>query len=353
MTLQEALTELAKRFTKTYNDEFRALGLPFLNDSYLEVGKSWDWVELDTYASIIAVPVVEGTVTLTAGSYTVTVAEAVAAWKGRFFRKKGGDNDYRIVYVDGTTLSLDQALIESGSITYEVEKRFYTLPTETLRIISFENRPFLTLQDNNALRQHLPNYSSPLIDNPFSVHGSDKFTDDYTTGLVSVAASTPNVITGAGGMAWLANAKAGNIIRFGNVDYRIRRIETDTRMVSYNKMPATSSVAYAIKQDNAKTVRMRGKFTANKVIPFQYIRSVFNLIHNDDTLDLSQEANLAVLDFAESYLASGPLKQEDWAAKLIKAQARLERAQALSKPVREVFHQFSPLIPSGLGRGRR
>lgn len=349
MRLSEAIAEEARRFSKTVDKAFSDLTKPIVNISYKEVGKSWDWPELDTYGSIVAVPIVEGSVSVTTDSYTVTIAGSSTDWKGRFFRKKGGDNDYRIVFVSGNTVTLDQPIIESGTIDYEIEKRFYPIPTEVRNIISFENRVYLTSLDNNALRQHLPNYSSGIVDNPFSVHGIDKFTDDYAVGTVSADADS-NVITGASGMLWLANAKPGNIIRFGNVDYRIRRVETDTRIISYNKVPKTTAVAYTISSDSAKTIRMRGTFTTKKVIPFQYIRSVYDMVHNDDTMDLSEEAQIAVLDFAEAYLASGPLRLDDWAARLIRAQARLVRAQSLAQAVKPAFRMFPLLIPRGLGR---
>ena len=350
MRLSEARNEVARRFNKFPPDKpFTDLADPIVNLSYLEVGKSWDWPELDTYGSLVSIPVVEGSVAVTTGSYTVTISGAESAWKGRFFRQKGGDNDYRIVNISGNDLTLDQAIIESGAITYQIENRFYTLPTEVRNIIGFENRVFLTSLDNNALRQHLPSSTGRIVDNPFSVHGTDKFTDDYAVGTVSADVDS-NIITGAGGMKWLANVAAGNVIRISNVDYRVRRVETDTRIISYNKLPKTTPIAYVISQDGAKTVRMRGNFTTKKVIPFQYIRSVYPLIHNDDKMDLSEEAKIAVLDFTEAYLASGPLKQDDWAAKLLKAQARLNRAHALATAVKPAFRMFPPLIPRGQGR---
>jgi len=352
MTLLEALTQLAKRFVgKTINDEFKKLATSFVNDAYREVGKSWNWKELDTYGSVVAVPIVEGAVTVAAGSFSVSIPGASADWKGRIFRKQGGENDYRIVYVDGTTLYLDQALIESGAISYEIEKRFYTLPTEVRVITGFENRPYLTSLDNNAMRQHLPNYNSVIVDNPFTVHGADKFTDDYKVGAISVSVSEPYVVTGTGGMEWLKYVRAGNVMRFNNVDYRVRRVEKNDRMVLYNGAAKTDNAAYVVKQDSAKTIRMRGKFTTDKVIPFQYIRSVYDLIHDDDLIELSEEARLAVIDFADAGISAGPIKQDDWAARLLRAQARLERAQALSSPTRPAFKQFPPLIPKGAGRG--
>lgn len=351
MTLEEAIEKLAKRFPSKKPDlDFTNLATPFVNDSYLEVGKSWDWPELDTYGSIVAEPIVEKSVTVAAGDYTVAVSGADSAWRGWFFRKKGGDNEYRILRVSGGVLTLDQALIESGSIDAEIEKRFYPIPAEVRKITSFENRPFLTQLDNNAMRQHMPGYRSVIADNPFSVHGSDEFTEDYASGTLTASADS-NVVTGSGGTLWLANARAGNIIRFNSVNYRVRRAEADDRLILYNKVPQTSAVAYAIKQDAAKTVRMRGKFTTKKIVPFQYIRSVYKMVHKDDEIDLGEEATIAVLDFADAGISSGPLRQDDWAARLLRAQARLERAQALSNPVQPAFKMFPPLIPGGLGRG--
>src|SRR3990167_1493092 len=355
MKFSEAVLELARRFDKitsgNIEQKFKDLAKPEINLAYLDVGKSWRWPHLETYGSILAVPIDSGTVTITKDAQTVTIASAQSVWQGRYFRKKGGENDYRILNVDSNVLTLEQPIVEdSGSIDYEIEKRFYTLPTEVREIAPYDARQSNILNsDNRGLRSTSPNYSTNIIDIPFHIHGVDKFTDDYTTGFASSTKDSV-VVIGSGGTAWLSNALAGDIFIFGGTEYRIRRVETDTRIILYNFVgSAISSQSYTIKRGEAMTVRLRGEFLKKKVIPFNYIRSVYDLVHDNDRFDLSREAIVAVLAFSEAHLAK-PLGKDDWANRLIEAQGRLSVAHALARPVNRAYSQLSPLVPRGMGR---
>ena len=357
MKFSEAVLELARRYDKVTDGKvdvkFKDLAKPEINLAYLDVGKSWRWPHLETYGSILAVPVDTGTTTIANNSQSVTITSAISSWKGRFFRKKGGENEYRILNVNGSSLTLDQPIVEdSGSIDYEVEKRFYTLPTECREIMPFDaTRNSILNLDNRGLRSSIPNYSSRLLDIPFHVSGVDKFTDDYTTGTATVVKDS-EVVTGSG-TAWLSNSLPGDIFTIGTSEYRIRRIETDTRIVLYNfSVPDAAAQTYTIKRGEAMTVRLRGEFLKNKVIPFNYIRTVYPLVHDDDRMDLSREAIIAVMALGEAYL-SKPLGKDDWANRLIEAQGRLKVAQMLAKPVNAVAPMFGKLIPRGMGRGKR
>lgn len=352
MKFSEAVAELARRFDKAGElDKFKALAQPAVNLAYLDVGKSWRWKQLETYGSIVAIPTVETSATVTQDSQSVTVIGADTAWAGRFFRKKGGENEYRILYVSGNVLTLDQPVVEdSGSITCEIEKRFYTLPTEVRDLGPFDamTKNGVSL-DNRGLRSTVPQYDPRLLEIPFHVHGTDKFTDTYSAGSATVTADS-SVVTGTG-TAWLANVRPGNIFAFSTAEYRVRRVESDTRMVLYNLVAkAAANQPYKIYQDQPLTVRLRGEITKKKVIPFNYIRSVYPMIHDDDRIELSEEAKVAVLGFAEAALAKS-LNKDDWANRLLEAQGRLKVAQELAEPVSPAYKQLSPLVPRGMGRG--
>ncbi len=352
MRFSEAVAELARRFDKSNElDKFKDLAKPAVNLAYLDVGKSWRWPQLLTYGSIVALPIVTGTASIVQDSQSVTITGADTAWEGRFFRVQGGENDYRIVNVTGSVVTLDQPIIEaSASAAYEIEKRFYPLPTEVREIGPFDqdNNKAIGL-DNRGLRSSFPNYDPRIMDIPFSVHGTDKFTDIYSAGDATVTKDS-DIVTG-NGTAWLANAKPGNIFAFSTEEYRIRRVETDTRMVLYNLIGAAATAqAYKINPDQPMTARLRGTFLTKKVIPFPYIRSVYPLIHNDDRIELSEEAKIAVLSFAEAQLAKS-LNKDDWANRLLEAQGRLRVAQEMAAPVNPAYKQFSMLIPRGMGRG--
>lgn len=359
MKFSEAQAEEARRFqTNLDNEIFVAIAKPLINLAYLDVAKSWEWVQLLANSSILAIPKVTGTIGITQNLQTVQVAGATAAYKGRFFKPVGGSNDYRILYVDTTTptptLTLDQPIIEvTSTYDFEIAKRYYTLPTEVRRIMSWDkNEKAVVSLDNQGLTQNLPDRARPLTDVPFQIHGIDDFTDDYSTGTVSSAADASSIITAGAGTtpAWLSNAAPGNIINISNQDYRIRRVETDTRIVLYNKIEKKiTNEVYTIAVDSALTLRPYSDFATQKVIRYNYIRSVFDLVHDDDRIILSNEAKLAVLDFAQAYIKEAQ-GQEGWQGVLVKAQARLESAWANSRPVNASFKMFAPLIPSGLGR---
>lgn len=351
MTFLEGIKELARRFDKSSDlSKFRDLAEPAFNQGYLDVGKSWLWKELETYGSVVAEPLAEGKVTVTTGSQAVTISGASSEWAGWFFKESGGENTYRILRVNGNILTLDQPIIESGNIDYEIEKRFYTIPTEARVITAFDADPTRVMSlDNRGLRSRLPDYTPPLSDVPFHVYGSDKFVSVYEDGEATVAEGS-EIVTGTGGTEWLANVLPGDIFSFGGVDYRVRRAEGDARLVLYNYSKSTATQKYEIVRDNAKTIRLRTEFTAKKVIPFNYIRSVFNLVHDDDRTELALEAGNAILDFGEAYLAQA-LNKDDWANRLLKAGGRLRKAQELASPVNAAYKQLNPLIPRGMGRG--
>ena len=349
VTLADVIIELADRFGKdSIDDKFKAIAARKFNLGYFEVGKSWDWAGLETYGSVTAIPVVEATATLTAGSQTVAITGAVAAWKGRFFRVTGGDNLYRIIDASAGSITLDQPLIESGSQDVEIDKRFYFLPPEMRRLIAFDNlNDALVAMDNEGLRQTIRDYRNPLRQHPFSINGTDKFIDDYTTG--SLVSTGGNVTFTGTDTLWLANAYPGDIVRFGSNNYRIRRVEANGTIISYNRALTKNNGAYSIIHDSPFTARIRGEFKESRVIPFMYIRYVYDLVHDDDRLELTPDARLAALDFGEAYL-SEQFGKEGWETKLLKAQGRLVAAQALAHPTRPAFRQFSLLVPPGMGR---
>lgn len=349
MILEKALQELADRQkNKARNKEFNDLATRKFNLAYFEVGKSWDWPSLETYGSITVIPLVETTATLTLGSYTVSIAGATASWKGRFFRVVGGSNLYRIIAASSGSITLDQPLLESGSQSVEIDKRFYTLPPEVRKIIAFDNlSDALVAMDNEGLRQTLRDYRNPFRQHPFSVTGTDKFLSDYSTGSLASTVGS-NTFTGTG-TSWLSEVLPGDIVNFGSNDYRVRRVEADGTINSYNKAETKNDGAYTIIHDAPFTARIRGEFKESRVIPFIYIRYVYDLVNENDRTELTKDADLAILDFADAYI-SEQVGIEGWETRLLKAQGRLERAQQHAKPMRPAFQQFAPLIAPGYGR---
>ena len=367
MYLAEGVAELARRFDKKSDDaKFKPLAIAKLGLAVLDVGKSWDWFQLLQYGSITAIPSVTGTITLTAGNQSVQLAGATAAYMGRFFRQDGGENTYRIQYVDivtsPPTLYFDQPIIESGAVSFVIEKRFYTIPTEVRKIIGWDRQGMKVLSiDHQGLRSVFTDRQVPLSDVPFEIFGVDEYTDTYKTGTISTPENNSDIVTAESGTpAWLTNAFPGNILRVvpqggtetaGVVaEYRIKRAETDSRLRLYNKIAGKlTGESYQILVDSALTLRPRADFSSQKIIQFAYIRTVFPMVHDDDRIRLSREAELAILDFAEAHVAES-LPQAGWETKLIKAQGRLASAQANASPVRATFKMFPPLIARGMGR---
>ena len=349
MTLEEALIELADRQkNKARTTEFDTLATRKFNLAHFEVGKSWDWPSLETYGSVTAIPIVETTGTFTVGSQTVIISGASSVWKGRFLRVIGGDNLYRILSVGSGSVVIDQLAIESGSQSIEIDKRFYTLPPEVRKVIAFDNlNDALVAMDNEGLRQTIRDYKNPLRQHPFSINGTDKFLDDYAVGTLASTVDS-NSFTGTG-TSWLANVYPGDIVGFGDNNYRVRRVEADGTIVSYNKAKTKNDGVYTIVHDAPYTARIRGEFSESRVIPFMYVRHVYDLVNKKDRTELTKDADLAILDFADAYLTE-QAGTEGWETKLLKAQGRLERAQQLARPTRPAFRQFPPLIAPGFGR---
>ena len=81
MLFSEGLTELADRFSKKIDDgDFLAKAKLKFNLAYQEVGKSWNWIPLLRYGSIVAIPIYKtGSASITTGSYTVTLTGGASA----------------------------------------------------------------------------------------------------------------------------------------------------------------------------------------------------------------------------------------------------------------------------------
>ena len=359
MLFINGLSELASRFSKTITDaEFKALAKKKFNLGYREIGKSWEWNSLKRYGSIISQPQVATQATVTTNSYVVTGIVPTADYVGRQFQVTGQNNTYRIMAVDTVlnTLTLDQPMIEStGSVPVTITKRFYRVPPDVRRILTFAGDR-MGLSPRNQRHLGLAFFDDSL-ENPFQDQPFDAFGVDYynsyvvgSTALSSVAGS--KTLTGIG-TTWLSTIQPGMIVNFSGQDYRVAYVTSDTTIVLINAALNTYTGTYTVQFDTPKLVELKNPVTTQVVIPFRYIKYTYDLVNeNYDYTELEGEEDQCILDFGEAYLAEA-VNKPDWTTKLQKAQGRLERAQQLSKPVKSSAPRFPPLVPPGMGRSTR
>ena len=298
----DGLTELASRYSKTITDaDFKNLAKKKLNLGYREVAKSWDWSSLKRYGSLIAVPNVTGTATVTTDSYSVSIAGITLTtdFLGRYFQLTGKNNVYRIVNCDisAGTIVLDQPITESsGSYACEITKRFYRLPTEVRKVIGFSGGTGKRTINpvHSGIGDYDERYENPFQDQPFDIFGSDIFVS-YTVGSTTIVATADNrEITGVG-TSWLSLVQPGNIITFGNNNYRVAYVKSDTSLVLINNVIGNYNGTYKFSYDISKMVELRISATERSVIPYRYIKSVYELVNeNYDRTELDGEEDQCI-----------------------------------------------------------
>jgi hypothetical protein len=170
MRFSDAIAEEARRFKQGTGEDpdekFLSVVRPCINLAITDVADSWRWKHLEKTGSMVAIPTyTTGTANITQDSNSITLVSPAAGsddFVGRFWSKKSGGNAYRILSRSGNTLVLDQPIIEASenNVEFQIEKRFYTMPTEVREILGWDaglDRVFGL--DQRGLRNTVPNLS--------------------------------------------------------------------------------------------------------------------------------------------------------------------------------------------------
>ena len=358
MLFKDGITLVKDKLSKpTIEDSLLLKIKRFFNEAHSSVGRFYSWNHLIVDSSIVLIPKYEtGTVSWTQGGYSFTGSgnTFTSDMQGRYIHLSDGENSYKIVYVDTSAnqLWVESEIVESSSPSaFEINKRIYVLPPEARFILDVDSiGNNLNQQNNSGLRGKIQSYVDPLKSFPFEPYGEDKYAQSYSTGSVSIAKNS-NVFAGSG-TSWMSNVRPGYIFTVSNREYRVRRVESDTRIISYNYAidAVAAGTTYEATPDVGIAILYRNEVTTKRIVPFSYVRKVFNLVNeNYDRTNFPKEFDEAIVDLTVAYLAEADNKS-DWTTYLQKAQKRLEGLVADGDPSKPPYMQFPPLIPGGMGR---
>lgn len=359
MLFGQLTDNICDRFAIPRNDAARAILRDKVNLIYKEVGNitNVNWETLKRTGEIVTVPnYTTGTCTITNGSRTVTFAGATltSAMAGRYFKPQTSNNWYLIVAVpDASTLVLRSAIIESSgtSLTYNIWKRYYYLPSEVRKLINFGSwisGGELVERTENKLLKGGTDVS--LVGDPgeFVLFGTDTFASSYTTGTVTIATNS-NTLTGVG-TTWLANVEPGDRVRINTQRLRVKRVESDTSIVLLNYAnSAVTGATYAIEKDSNIGFQLYYNPNQAIIIPYTYVKRVYDMVNDDyDRPELPEEFDIAILDGAEA-MRLKDLDDARWINQLAVYASRVTDLKATRFASSPRYRQMSPKITS---RGR-
>lgn len=350
MLFSEGISYLSSELAKTPAEAETLVKLKnSLNFGKIEVGKSAMWRDLLVpNEELVTVGVYEtGTASVGENSRAVSFgggAVVSSSFKGRYIQiNNGGIYEITDVNTGANTVSLKSPAQESASGTFQITKRYYRVPSDILMI----------LPDTNT-----PDHAVPL-----EIQGQDEYASDYTDGTITIVKDS-FVFTG-NGTAFFDKVFPGDMIQIDTDVYRVNRVLSDGSILSRNRAKKTvSSAPYRITSDTPYKASINdssiGKVpgtsfpliqTGRGVVRYQYIRSLYQMVHPSDTTELPSRFDRAILDFANAEFKRIS-KLEGYSADFSIAQARVN-ALALNKDL--AFYPYQTLkqnIPYGV-RGRR
>lgn len=361
MNLSKLVIEWGDRFKNTdlSIDSNRQLAIRKINEGWKRVYNAYFWEYRKKVGELVIPPMyTTGTVTVTqfdgtneSAARTVTFSTPLTdSHIGRFFQVEGSSNWHRILGISGSNAYLESPVVDvngSGK-TFKVWKRFNYLYSEVDTLLEFGK--WYPVQ---SLSYKSPSTTFDLNEseiNAYSEFGADNFITPYSTGSVSIAVDS-NIMIGDG-TAWLGNVTPGDIVEIGENEFRVRRVETDTKIVLYNYSPSAveSGATYKISKDNPIGFEFYNPDTTYMVLPYSYICKGFNMVH--ETLDrpgLPEQFDNVIVDYAEA-LRVPDNDDPKWISKIQVAQSKLDGLKAKHRVVMPPFQQFKTRIPARITR---
>jgi len=340
------------------NPDDRELAARKINKAYKEIlnNSSIKWPYLIRTGEIRTVAnYTTGTVSITNGSRTVTGAGTVwtSAMEGRYFQPQGSKNWYRIRRVENaTSLILYSAIKEdsASSQTHIIWKRFYYFPSEVRKVLEFGSwiqNGIIEEKSLYALRDQNKDISLTGEPEEFSMFGADPFESSYSEGTVSVTEDN-NLLTGSG-TSWLDNVEEGDRVEIGTDIYRVKRVESDTRIRLLNSANSTASGAsYTIHKENNLGFQLWFNPNDVYILPYTYLKRVYDMVNEEyDRPEVPEEFDAAILDLAEADRLAD-MDDSKWINKQALATARISdlRRMLVSTPRKR---QFKPYIENNRG----
>ena len=275
--------------------------------------------------------------------------------QGRFFQVQDSSHWHKIINVNvsTSTVILDTPVtdVNGSGKTFKIWKRFYYMPSEVVSVLHFgrwDGSGRIDYKGSQIIQREVSSISTEGSPVYYSDYGVDPYESTYAAGTVSISAND-NVVTGVGTEA-LVNIDSGDIFTVNSIDYRVKRVETDTRWVlyNYNGETAVDAAPYTVKKDNPLGFQFYYSADDYKIIPYEYLGRAFDMVNETyDSTGLPEDFDKAILSRAESLF----LKDKDdpkWTSVLALYAAEVDGKKISSDPVSPSFYQFSPGIPHGI-----
>ena len=336
--------------------DVRALLTRKINEGGKEVGRVADWDCLKVHGQFNCVTNYKtGTVTVTKDSRTIigSGTDWTQSMVGRYFQSSAGQNWYRIIrFVSTTELTLETPVTEASGAgkKYIIWKRFYAVPS-LYRKIKVLGKWFGAERVEQRDDQYLIDRSPQMTEGEptdAAESGSDQIESSYSDGTVSLTKDS-NILTGSGTL-WFNNADPGDRVNVGTRTFRVKRVESDTRIIMFNSSPTTiaSSLnqAYTIEKDNPIIFQLYPVPDAGYVIPITGYMRILDLVNeNKDRFPFPEEFDAAILDSAEA-ARMRELDDAKWIQKQLELKGRIIDLKAMMRPSVQRSRIMSPEIQS-------
>ena len=341
----------------TNSPDKRAMAGFYVNQSTKWIYESFNWEQRRKHGELVLVPnYTTGTCSFTlfdgtneAASRTVTFSQALPSGiAGRFLQIDGESDWHRILYTNGTTAYLESPVLSASGSSFTIWKRFYYLPSNVdivTGVGKWDGSGKLTYHTPEALDDMVVNVSESGTPSDFTPFGTDEFLTPYSTGTITIESGS-NVVTGSG-TSFIGNVSIGDIFTVNNVDYRVKRVESDTRLVLHNYLSTgVSSSPYSAKKEVSLGLQLFPNGNDYKIIPYTYMDKQFDMIH--ETLErpnLPDRFDEAILTRAEMMILKDQ-KNSQWVAVSQLLANQLEELKSKKKVVQTKFDQFPTKIYS-------
>ena len=364
MIYKDLITSLIRRFKNIDETDVntREVVGSYLNLSYKEVYRAHHWEYRKSGSDLVLIPNYEtGTCTVTqyngtnetdAKTVTFSGSSLNRAMEGRYFQPQSDGNWYRINRISGSTAYLDSPVVRTsaGSLTFKIWKRLYFLHSEVDILLDFgkwDGDGKLTFRSNNDLTDAVSNISSEDSPDTFTQYGIDEYWTDYETGTIAISKDN-NVVTGSGGTEWMRYVGRGDILESGAHVFRVKRAETDSRILLYNYAPEEvgAGSTYKIKKDNALGFQFYSNADDYRVLRYSYFKHGYNMVNeNYDRPQLPEEFDIAILSRAEAMIRKDK-EDSGWVNVQNLYNAELEGLKMKVRVANPRYRQFAPKIPS-------
>lgn len=366
MFLTELLDNLFDRFpSNSKTDELTKKYTRKLNLSYKDVYRAYHWEFRKRTSQLLVTPnYTTGTCSFTkydgtnwAAASTVSLSSALYVdMAGRYFQPQGSGNWYRIVYGNSgaSQIILENPIVEDSASgqTFKIWKRFHTLNSDVGTILEvgkwnfsgLSNRRYAEGESTRLVHDVEFNLADP---SEFSAYGKDDYAGSYTAGTVTIA-NDANVAIGTG-TAWLSNVTPGDLFIVGKNKYRVKIVQSDTRIVLRNYVaPAVVNSTYEIHKDMAITLKVFTGSTAYLTLPYDYLSRPYDMVHpSKDKPDMPEDFDEVIIDFA-MYMIMEDKDDIKYLNHASLAQAKLQSLKSKFRTVYPKSLQFSPTIHSGM-----